>query len=244
MQIDSILVRSPAGGSPQYRVPLPKTAQEAGFAVNPDGRRMAVSTGTGTVLLLKTGTDHVVARITGLDAGPLSLAFSPDSTWLATANSSDTAGTIRLWNARTGSPIRTFGQGGSGVRDLAFGPGGHLLAAASQDATVRLWNPATGQLTASLAAFPSVLGGEVVPTIISQVAFVTGDRLVATDDNGQATVWDLNPASEVSRLCTVLGRASVANWWRQQRPAPGPFPCTGKTSPGSGQAAIAAITAP
>ena len=242
--VNSILVRSPASGSPQDRVPLPETAEETAFAVSPDGSRMAVSTGTGTVLLLKTGSDHVIAQINGQGTGPLTLAFSPDSTWLATANSSDSTGTVRLWNARTGAPVRHFGQGNSSVRDLVFSPGGHLLATANQDATVRLWNPATGNLTASLAAFPSVLGGQVIQTIISQVAFLTGDRLVAADNNGHAAVWDLNPASEIDHLCMILGQASVTDWWRQQRPAPGPFPCTGKTSPGHGQPATAAIPAP
>ncbi|HET7014486.1 MAG TPA: hypothetical protein VFI65_11280 [Streptosporangiaceae bacterium] len=244
VQVDSILVRGPVGGSPQYRVRLPKTAEETGFAISPDGSRLAVSTGTGTVMLLKTGTDHVIAQITGQGNGPLALAFSPDGTWLATANSTDDTGTVRLWNARTGTLVRHFGQGPPSVRNLVFSPGGHLLAAASQDATVRLWNPATGRLTISLAAFPSVQGGQVVPTIISQVAFLTGYRLVAADDSGNAAVWDLNPATEVDHLCTVLGQASVADWWSQQRPSPGPFPCTGKTSPGEGKPATAAIPAP
>ncbi len=243
VQVNALLVRGSAG-SPKAPVPLPKAAAYSGFAVSPDGSTLAISTGTGTVSVLKTGSHRVVAQVTGQGSGPMALAFSPDGALLATANSTDPAGDIRLWNAKTGAPVRPIGQGTSGVRDLAFSPGGHLLATASQDGTVRLWSPATGQLVASLAAFPSVLGAQTTQTIINQVAFLPGDRLVAADDNGNATVWDLNPAREVDHLCSILGPASIAKWWHQQNPSPGPFPCIGKTGPGDGRPATAAIPAP
>jgi WD40 repeat protein/transcriptional regulator with XRE-family HTH domain len=73
-----------------------------------------------------------------------SVAFSPDSTLLASA---DGDGTVRLWNPVTGravrAPLRASAQ--NGVFGVAFSPDGKLLASADGDGTVRLWNPATGR---------------------------------------------------------------------------------------------------
>ena len=66
---------------------------------------------------------------------PRQLAFSPDGTILATA---DTDGTARLWSVATqrqiGAPIRL---GGAQVKDVAFSPGGKILATADSDGTVQ-----------------------------------------------------------------------------------------------------------
>ena len=77
----------------------------------------------------------------------LSTAFSPDGEILAGGSAH---GTVRLWNATTGS-IRTTLRGHSdSVTSIAFSPDGRRLATASVDGTVRLWNPDTGDLQATL----------------------------------------------------------------------------------------------
>ena len=72
-----------------------------------------------------------------------SVAFSPDSTRLATGSGDQT---VRLWDAATGQPV---GQPLTGHTDtvwgVAFSPDGTRLATGSGDQTVRLWDPATGQ---------------------------------------------------------------------------------------------------
>ena len=71
------------------------------------------------------------------------VAYSPDGGRLATASKD---ATLRLWDAILGEPItppitghRLF------VRWVAFSPLGSrsLVASASQDGTVRIWDPAT-----------------------------------------------------------------------------------------------------
>jgi WD40 repeat protein len=67
------------------------------------------------------------------------------------------------------------------VRSVAFSPDGQLLASASDDETVRLWDPATGQHERTLT-------GHVGP--VRSVAFSPDGRLLATaGDDGTVRLW-------------------------------------------------------
>jgi len=72
--------------------------------------------------------------------GVSAVAFSPNGKLLV---SSDSNGTVRLWNPvtgqRVGTPIRADAR--NGAHGVALSPDGTLLASADGDGTVRLWNP-------------------------------------------------------------------------------------------------------
>jgi WD40 repeat protein len=64
----------------------------------------------------------------------------------------------------------------------AFSPDGRLLATASDDKTVRLWDPATGKPLRTLVGHTGLVTG---------VAFRPDGRLLATaDSDGTARLWD------------------------------------------------------
>ena len=74
-------------------------------------------------------------------AGPVtSVAFSPDSTTLASASPDHT---VRVWDLATRRPIGALLTGHTGpVTSVAFSRDGTTLATGSADHTVRLWDVA------------------------------------------------------------------------------------------------------
>jgi WD40 repeat protein len=113
-------------------------------AVSPNGRTIAFGAHTGTntyaVKLWSLASHRVTetARAPGIE-GVTSVAFSPNGTQLA---ASDLAGSVRLWDARSGTPVllESFAGHRYPVEHIAFSPDGATLASASDDGTIALWN--------------------------------------------------------------------------------------------------------
>jgi WD40 repeat protein len=81
-------------------------------------------------------------------AGPVqALALSADGTTIVTAGApSGQVGEVRLWEARTGKPLRGPLPHSASVSAVAFSPDGHSLATGAFDGSTRVWNVRTGEL--------------------------------------------------------------------------------------------------
>jgi WD40 repeat protein len=83
----------------------------------------------------------------GHPGGAAAVAFSPDSTRLATAGHDRR---VRVWEVPSGRPLLTLDGHTDTVYGVAFHPDGRTLATAGYDKTVRLWDAATGRPVATL----------------------------------------------------------------------------------------------
>ncbi|KAF3146798.1 hypothetical protein TWF569_006261 [Orbilia oligospora] len=146
--------------------------------------------------------------------------------WLIVALSENTI--IELWDVDmviqgrvtpgTDQAIRVF-RGHSGVvTAVVYSPDGKLLASASIDKTVRIWDPATGQqlLQTSVATFSfwshfrtmSVTTGEQVQTspkksrgCVSMALSPSGTELALGTADGRTEIWDTTTRQMIKVLC-------------------------------------------
>ena len=194
----------------QFAAPLIHGAPIFNFVVSPDSGLLATTSEGGNVQLWSRNAasvdspwvpsgqqlDMSIAGYTTwaqLKLEPkiqiLSTAFSPDGEILAGGSA---RGTVRLWNAMTGS-IRTTLRGHTdSVTSIAFSPDGGLLATASADGTVRLWNPGTGDLHATLSGHTS--------SVLS-VAFSPATSLLASASlDGTVRLWNPSTGAQEDTL--------------------------------------------
>ena len=126
--------------------------------------------------------------LTGKDASPAittdrsvwDLAFSPDDV-LAFAN----VDVLQLWDAVTGAGPTIAAEDGSFIQ-TAFSPGGTLLASATNQGTIALWDPASG--AAIDPAWPAHDGE------ISALAFTPDGRTLVSAGHNDGTIrfWDVS----------------------------------------------------
>ncbi|MFX1411983.1 MAG: WD40 repeat domain-containing protein [Promethearchaeota archaeon] len=68
--------------------------------------------------------------------------FSPDGQELVIATIEDVE--IKFWDLATGQVVKEFPEHSRGPYQITFSPDGSLLASASDDGTLRLWDMETG----------------------------------------------------------------------------------------------------
>ena len=116
-----------------------------------------------------------------------SVAFSPDSTLLATADD-----LVVLWSVPTGRQVLALKAPESYVRAMAFSPDGRRIATASNDHIGRVLDVQIGALLATLSGHRD---------IVTSIAFSPdGARLATSSNDGTARLWDANSGSQLAVL--------------------------------------------
>jgi len=165
------------------------------IAFTPDGARLAIVNGN-IIRLRDVGSQRFVKTIAA--ENPLfTISFSPDGRTLA---SGDVANTIQLWDMTNEvnpaveirqSVYTLIAQEGpvSGPKALvwqvAFSPDGTLLAAASGDGMIRIWDVESGLLAATLAGHSKAA---------TSLAFSPDGRWLASGGlDGKVVLWGVKP---------------------------------------------------
>lgn len=111
-------------------------------------------------------------------------AFHPFDDVLATGHE---AGTVCLWDPRSGSQIRNFEAHGSSVSAIAFSSHGNLLLTAGGDATVRIWDPVTGKEKGTIVSGSPLRGLALSPD---------GALLAGAGSDGVVRIWEMSSREE------------------------------------------------
>ncbi len=174
------------------------------LAYTTDGARLVAGRADGTVELWDTATAHRISvHADHADAanepdGRVPVQVSASADLIASASVVDNM--IRLWDPRTGAPVRAFPDitrhatdAGQGPSSLAFTPDGSILYTNSDANTITAWDPLNGVYLGSLAEGPRA-GTSVGRTVIALAVSGDGRTRVAANSDGTVLRWHTNPS--------------------------------------------------
>ena len=128
-------------------------------------------------------TINVVPDVSWRDGGSLSVAFSPDSSKIASRLGD---GTANIWDSKTGNHLlmlkRKLGNHQSQVLSIAFSPDASMIVAGSNDGDVIVWDTKTGNNVHLLKhGNDGILSVSFTPDAL---------QIVSASEDSTVIVWD------------------------------------------------------
>jgi WD40 repeat protein len=183
------------------------------LAFTDDGQKLAAFTGNNVYLVWDVETGKEVQAIPGQRLmRTFPVVFSPEGDLLTgytqeqKAPGQETDHIIQLWDVRTGKVAVKLRGHKKMFSSLAFSPNGRLLASCGADATIRLWEVATGQELLQIKP-----GDEEHEELC--VAFSPDGRLLASgsgrgENKETIRLWDVATGNRVGTLDAPQGRVT------------------------------------
>jgi WD40 repeat protein len=201
-----------------------------GVAFSPDGDKLAAGDVQSTIRIWDVKNQQMLQEM-DMKSGTevLSLAFSPDGSTLACAGAwNDSsflpAGIINIqgveftakkgyqvltWDAKTGKEGQRFEGLRDNLRSVAFSPDGKLIAAASSDGAIAIWDAANGKEHLYIKAHPEHADSAFHAT--PSIAFAPDSKtLVSASTDRTIRWWDMTTAKELGRFRADGGILSLA----------------------------------
>ncbi len=168
-----------------------------GVKYSPDGLMLAVESSIG-VWLYDADTLEVLHLLTGYTDTVNSIAFSPDSRMLASAENA----TIFLWDITHGShkaSLQTLNK--DRVNTLTFSPDGKMLASGSYSGNVQLWDTKTWELQATFRRPLNKDNPMYNPQSTNLIAFSPDGQTLASISESWTTLylWDVATGNHHTR---------------------------------------------
>lgn len=159
---------------------------------SPDGSRLVSTSRDGSLRVwsMPEGRPAGPDMPIGPDSAdpPCAAVFSPDGTRLAVAQWNGRITVVAVGAGRATHSIHERGR----ARALSFTPDGRLLAVATDDSVVHLYDTATGTAAGGLSGHSQA--------VRSAVMFADGSRVLTGGGDGTVRVWDLAQQRELLAL--------------------------------------------
>jgi WD40 repeat protein/serine/threonine protein kinase len=162
-----------------------------GVAFSPDGRRLASMGSRGSpIKLWDTTTWKVIYTLQPPGFGNKCIVFGPpDGKLLAIAAADRSGKIISIWDTTTDHEIHCLRTHTWVVSDVAFDRTGRLLASASADSTVRIWDAHTGKELVTLQ--PRHEGGATCVAFSPDGQYLASGGLDRTVKLWSTATWEL-----------------------------------------------------
>jgi len=159
-------------------------------AYSPDGLQLATAGADGIAKVWDAATGEELLAFDGHTAGLQSLAYSPDSRYIATSSDEGDT-TIKVWDTHTGSEVYTLGPNPGRAWGLSFSPDGSLLAAGGQGGYLKVWDMTTGTELVNMTGQSATIG---------TVAFTQDGTRLITGGVESTSIWDIATGTELLNL--------------------------------------------
>lgn len=199
------------GGFEKVQVLEGQTGEATALAFSPDGKILVAGSyglyGDKNIYVWKVDSGELLQKLPGHSDTVSEVEFAPDGRSFATASLDDT---VRVWQvgdcsfpndsyARLRRKLWAFLSGD--ILAIDYSPDGKVLAAGSDDGSIRLWNLSIGWVTATLSGDSSkVTGLDFSPD---------GKRMVAGHRShwlyggrGKVDIWQTDGGLQVGKLAT------------------------------------------